>query len=433
LTAAIEFADIEDNGFVIRKDYQFTKYNENLEKEWEKEIDKVYGLQALPNGITVGNKRLGIFFVQQKRNPSFAEIHVTRFDEKGNTVQTTFETDKQHDKVLHSFVNEKGLNLVTCAVKKREKKIIYSLITFATKDLKSSVSMIPLESTEYETENSSSVAIQQYNWTFLKELPDRVVYQKAYFKDIDKSKKKELVLKTVEVSSPGEIANLRTYSFQNREESKFSQARLELDEKTNELYVFGYMSTNVRNQYVDGLYVAKYNYATGNPIFNKQLPFSKIAELANSAEQKEKIHKSFDQIYPVSYFQPGSYFFDEQNHALRLFIFNDAKGIFKDKLSLNSVSFDANGEVTEMEGLAYKNHPIVFSDYRLTPLSVTPLSPRKQAPKTTPMDFINSFSGKSDPNFFFWKMMPRKAQNYDILVSVKERNAEIIAYKISKN
>ena len=41
-------------------------------------------------------------------------------------------------------------------------------------------------------------------------------------------------------------------------------------------------------------------------------------------------------------------------------------------------------------------------------------------------------AGKTDPKFFFWNIIERKEKEYDILISVRESNAEINAYKILK-
>ena len=185
---------------------------------------------------------------------------------------------------------------------------------------------------------------------------------------------------------------------------------------------------------MDGLYLSKYNYVNGNKLFSKQIEFSKIGEkITVSDGQKKSIRKNLGEIYPLDYFPQGSYFFDEQTHSLRLFIFNDASGIFKNKLDLNAVFFDANGEITEVDKTVYQNHVITFEDYRLVPKTVTAFSQKKGSTKNTPLDFINSFSGKTDSDFWFWTIMPRKDQNYDILLSVKESNSEIKAYKLSKN
>ncbi len=432
LTAAFEVADVAGDGFVVRKDYVFTKYNENLEKEWEKEIDKVYGLQAMPKAFMIGKKNMGVFFVQLKRNPSRSEIHITRLDTKGNTLQTELKIENKYDEIVHAYINEEGLNILTVLVRKKEKKAIYTLYTCAAKNLASKIKEIPLPFDTYEVEHSYDIDdVQYYQWSLTKELDTKLILQKTYFKDIEKSKKKEHILQTIELDKKGQVSNLKNYPFAGNEESKFSSARLEYDDQLNQLYVFGHMTTN-SNRYIEGLYVSKYDYTTTRILFGNLIAFKKINELIPSTQNvKEKINLLQSNLFSINAFEKGSYHFDHQNHSLTLYLFEDAKGLLKGQVSLNLVTFDSNGVIQKIDQMKYKNHVLIFNNYQLVPESITKLYTSKDSPKATSLDFIHSFSQKTDPKFFFWNIFPRKDLAYDLLISMKEDNGEIKAYKIS--
>ncbi|HXA00906.1 MAG TPA: hypothetical protein VNW99_02900 [Cytophagaceae bacterium] len=67
---------------------------------------------------------------------------------------------------------------------------------------------LPPESDANELEKTSSLETQ-YLWGNITTLGNKVILEKSYFKDIEGSKMKNLILKTVEVNFDGSIANIK--------------------------------------------------------------------------------------------------------------------------------------------------------------------------------------------------------------------------------
>ncbi|HEX8547775.1 MAG TPA: hypothetical protein VF691_12490, partial [Cytophagaceae bacterium] len=224
---AIEFTEVKNDGFAIRNEYTVTKYNENFEKEWTKEFKKIYGLQSLPQSKSLGSKAEGLYFIMEKKNPSFSEITITRFDQKGEMLQTVFPIEKKYDGVIHYYLNENGLNLITYFLNRKQKKMDYSLISFAPKDLKSTIKALAIESDLYEVDKYT-FADPNLKYVFLEATDGKIILQKSYFKDIPKSKKKEAVIKTIEIGNNGEVSKPVSYSFLAKDDSRFFNPQLVL-------------------------------------------------------------------------------------------------------------------------------------------------------------------------------------------------------------
>lgn len=426
---AIAFTEVKNDGFVIRRGYEFTKYDENGEKQWSNEIKKIYGLQSLPSSLCLGSKTEGVYFIMQNNNPSFSEITITRFDKDGKMLQVVYPVKKQHDGVIHYFLNEKGLNFLTYRFDRKERKMGYSLISFAPSNLAATAKSLPIEFDSYEIENYR-IENSDLRYYFLSADQDKIILQKSYFKDVAKNKKKELIVKTVEIDVQGKVSNPISYPFLAKDDSKFLAPQLVFDKQENSLRIFGYMTINSSNQFIDGVYVYKYEYSTGKNIFSNQIELKQLGQLIDSRDTKNKIHKGFGQIYPVGYFDQQTYQYDNINKNLQLYIFDKAKGFFKNKMTLFATNINSIGEISKIEELVFDHNPLAFPDYISTPISISLLYENAAVEKKTAMGFINSFAQKPGNNLLLWSFFERKEKAYDILISVNESNSKITAYRL---
>jgi hypothetical protein len=421
LISALDFTNIIDDGFLIRKKYVFTKYNESMDKQWEVELEKTYGLSSMPYSKTIGNK-FGIYFLEISDNPvSFNQIHITRFDSKGQIVQTRFTTGKKYDGAVTDFVTKDGYHTLLYKIDQKAKTINYTLVSFSSKDLSFKEKPVSLESDLYEIENSQE---QKLIWGTVIPFGNKIILTKNYFKDIPGSRKKEVVLKTIEMDFNGSLTNSRSYSFEaTSPDTKYEQPKIMLDTIHNELYVIGTMMVD-NITFTNGIYVKKYNYSSGSIIYNKELNFKNFKQYV--PEQAKKQSVDYDQIFPIASYLHLGCFLEMDNRVLRLLVYKYATR------NNTEIRLGQNGELIQAKGLIYKNPYGAFSGYELIPEKINPLyeAPDLSKLKTTPLDFVNSLSNKMDTDLVLCSVFEKKECN--IVVYIREKDGEIKAFKLAK-
>src|SRR6187402_459646 len=85
MVAAAEVTKLKDNGFVIRTDYSFSKYDDNGDKQWTTEVKPFMGLQNQPQDVTIGDKS-GLYFIELKQMNG-TDFFITRLDNQGRILQ----------------------------------------------------------------------------------------------------------------------------------------------------------------------------------------------------------------------------------------------------------------------------------------------------------------------------------------------------------
>lgn len=432
LTPALDFIDVKDGGFIIRNNFKFTKYSDDLVEEWEVEIKKAFGLQALPNSFTKGNKN-AMYYVQVSNSPGFNDIHVTRFDAKGQYIQTQFPVARKYLGITGSFVNRFGLNLILYNFDKKEKKITYTLITLSAADLSIKEKNLLLEHDDYENEKGGNFKLPLYIWGQIDAKEDQIVLIKCYLKEKEDSKAKELIIKTVELSADGSSVSIpKQFTFvpTTDKETRYIAPSVRLDTLNNEFYVYGMMMIEDRLR-VNGFYVHKFDYKTGTSIYRREVPFSLFNQLIPEKDRREAVHASFRDVFPVTSFIHATSYLDMPNQGLRLLLYNDSKGLLKDQLKLTGIRLNKNGDAEMIDEYIYKNNIITFYNFYLSPEKRTVYwQDNNPNYKLAPLDYINSLSGKIDPDYTLFSIFYKK--DYNLVVSIREKDGEIKAVKLEK-
>lgn len=431
LTPSLELTDVKNDGFILRKDYTFTKYNNDLEEQWETKIDKVYGLQSMPYSYTIGDEK-GVYFIQISNNPAkFNQLHITRFDSKGQIVETRFTTNKLFDGISTYFLTKDGLSLLLVKVGKKEKKVNYSLVSFSAKDLSSNIKDIKLETDDYELK----WALQdkgEYLWSDLITTDSKTILIKSYFKDIEGSKLKEMILKTIEMTPSGIISNPKNYTFEPTTiaDTRYYTPTIEFDTLHNELYAFGLMKIESKN-FINGLYVNKFDYKNTSALYRKEFEFSNFTQYIPDNSVRDKIHFTMANVFPISTFIKNTKLLDMEKQELRLLLFNDSKGLLKNQVKMTGVRLGKDGSLNYVEDVLYKNNLGLFNPQYLIPEQYTIhwKSPNYIA-KGLSWDFLNGLTSKMDPNYVVCNIFTKKG--FDIITYVREKDGEIKAFKLEK-
>jgi hypothetical protein len=430
LTSSLDFTDVENGGIMLRNQLKFTMYNEGLAKQWEVEIKKVFGLQAMPYSLTMGTKN-AMYFVQVAQQPSFNNIHITRFDAQGQFIQTMFPIERKYDGIAGSFVNSSGLNMIMYKFNKKEKNIKYTLVTFPPANLVAKEKNLALEHNEYEIEKAGN-DLEAYTWSALAINDNKMVLSKSYLKYKEGSKEKDLVVKTAEMTEDGTVSIPKEFSFVPTalKDTKYIVPAVELDTLHDELYIYGMMMVE-NNSRVNGIYVNKFDYRTGTAVYRREIPFNLFNQLIPEKDRRESIHFSFREIFPVLTFVQSTSYLDVPNQGLRLLLYNDSKGLLKDQLKLTGIRLNKNGDLELIEEYIYKNNIATFNDYYLIPEKRTVYwkdnNPNYQS---GPLDYINSLGAKMDPEYTLCTIFYKK--DYNMVVYVREKDSEIKAIKLEK-
>jgi hypothetical protein len=427
LIPALGFANIKDDGFLIRKKYKFTKYSESLNKQWEAEIKNAYGLQSLPSCKTIGNKN-GIYFIEISNHPAkFNQLHITRFDSSGQMVKTRFTTKDKYDGSAGDFVTEEGCHMLLYKFNKMEKDVSYTLVSFSSKDLSFKEKAVLLDSSPDEFEQSIKYVARVV-------FSDKLILSKFSFEEITNSKKKAWALKTIEMNFNGDIANNKIYPFQpTMADSWYAYPDIKMDTIHNELYIFGMIMDERSIYFINGCYVKKFNYASGNMIYNKEIDYRKFNKEYSPDTTKESLvlfKKS--NVFSNTYFSDAAFDIEMSNQVLRLMLYKYSTGMYLDRVGMTGIRLDKNGDIIQVEVLAYKNNIERYDDYWLIPEKITTIytAPDFSMLKKTPLDFVHSLSTKMDPEFVLCSIFKKK--DFDLVVCIRERDGEIKAFKLAR-
>ncbi|MBY0425096.1 MAG: hypothetical protein K2Q22_05620 [Cytophagales bacterium] len=445
LTPGIEFTNIAGNGFLYRNSYEFFKYNDNLEKEWDTEIKPAYSLQSLPYNVTLGDNN-GIYFIQISDNPAaFNQLSVTKFNSKGQPQEVRFAVKGKYDGKIGEFVNKDGCHLIVYKNDKKDKTITYSLLSFSSTNLTTKEKIISLESTEDEYK---MVDRWDYSglWKLIAKTGNKLILGKSYFSNEKGSKSKNIVAHTAEVDFMGNVSNKKIFTLADPMlvdisntvingdqiffQRTFTLPRINMDTLNNEIYVYG-ISEEEGSRNIHGFEIFKFNYATGRPIVRKEISFDEINKYLGD---KSKINpKDFNKnsLYPFHDLIKSNFIVDERNQGLRISFYPNYKGMNTEKVTMIRTRLDKMGNLVQIDECFYKNHVNSFYGYDIVPeTKTTVLKDPNSDYKLIPIDFIHSLSGKIDKEYTLFSTFYKK--DFDIVVYIREKDGEMKAFKLSK-
>lgn len=428
LTPALEITNIDDNGFLLRNEYSFTKYNDNLEQEWETKIEKIYGLQCLPQSYTIGNNK-GIYFIQISNNPlNFNQLHITRFDNNGKSIETRFNTNKLYDGVSAYFINNDGLFVIMYKILKDEQKINYFLLRFSQKDLSTNIKDINLEYDEYEGSNVSYEK-KEFIWKYLTKKGNKIILFKKYIKKNKGAENNEFIIKTIEINFNGEISNLKKIDLKPLTSSfdkSYYTPTIEFDTIHDEIYLIGVFNIK-RDKHTSGLYLYKYNYTENTPIFKKEYEYDNLSSIIPDNSLVEKTCKAI-KLNSIT-FDNNTKLLDMEKQELRLYLFYQLNGRYQNKML--GLRFSKNGDLNYIDNFNYSTYLSYFDPQYLVPKEYNFYwKSSDYYYKSSPFDFITSLTGKMDSKFVICNIFTKK--DFNIVTYTNDKKGEIKAFKLEK-
>jgi hypothetical protein len=432
LTPIFEFGDLNEDGFIYRDKFHFTKYTNDFEKVWESDIEKSYSLQAMATGQVAGNN-FGTYFYECATNPgSFNHATITKFSATGKTDQTKFVNNKRFTNFLDVVVNSKGFNFIAYKFDSKEKTIKYYLITFSHSNLAEKVTELNLPVDEYEVKNYNYEMPLRYLWVPVKTENDRIIFAKAYTKKPEGSKEvKELVISIADYA-PDKKVEIKNFQFANNKAftAKFVAPSVTVDLKNNSLFLQGLMSTSSTN-IMDALYSYKYDLTSTKVLYSKEIPLTEIStKMGWNDKFKERIGEASLLTYAQSLSLEGV--LDPQNKLITLWMDGGASGLSRNKAWFYGVSLDENGTIVKIEEFFYSPNPALFVRHELVPNQYAVLY--KDKSKTfvpTPIEYIwKQAKEGGDAENILWSVFDR--ENSATIISINDKNSEIRSYKITK-
>ncbi len=407
-----------DNGFTIRTDFHMRRYDDNFNLVWETDLKKNFTLQSQPGNIT-RNSLNNSYFMEYAVS---GDISINKVNEKGQLSQCEIKDGKGSpiifDNEIYLFQNK--------AVKK-EKRYSYDIAQIDYTKCATSSKEITLKTNEYEYENSNK---KNTYWSVLPgQINGRSILFKKYFKDIEGSKKKELIIETAEIDSKAQVSNYFKWSFDakfSEEDQKFMIPALAFDKVNNELYIFGYMSVNRQN--LNGLYLLKYNYVSHALLYSKDYGFDDIFK-STTKNTHFSIPKSVGTVVPIG---PSSsdYYLNTKDKLLTLQIITNYIGT---ATTYYEVKFDANGDHVQTDVVEYRTYNFNYPNgLKSLPVFHETLMKDTTRPnfvkaKATAQDYIISKSEKSKAEIYTF---PINRDSYSIVIFYDEVKGEFSAVKI---
>jgi len=434
LVGKFEVTKLKNNGSIIRLGNTFTKYDENMNKEWSTEYPFPITGSALPSNISLGDES-GFYFIMEREYSKPEGFYVTKFDNAtGKYIQQKYAIAVSNQ-IVASYLTSTGLNIINFQYDKNEDKITYKLISFS-KTLGVTEKVLDLKTDTFEKENFYGKPV--YAWRQIKILEDKVILKKDYYKKEKEEKNEQgrYIIKTAEVDFSGNVSNEKNIVSDMKGNRK--SPTIEISDDGKVLYSFGYL--NIKNNiYADGLYIHKIDYKTSEYIFKKEIDFTNVV---NSIEI-EKSPMNANEMYPVFNFIEGSYEFNNNNGELNFMLRkSQASGI--SNMSVYSLNVDSTGAVTSLYDIKYPANIIMIKRYHyvvgqyvstadnggffFNPISVKKLYSSTRSTVVSPLEYIYEHADENATVNNFWCV--RKADNGYLILKISDTTSEIIGYKL---
>lgn len=429
-----EVTKLKNSGSIIRLGNTFTKYDENMDKQWSIEYTFPKTDASLPTDISLGDES-GFYFIMEEQYNSAEGFFVTKFDNAtGKYIQQKYVTGV-YSKIVASYITSTGLNIVNFQYDKKTDKITYKLISFSN-TLGVTEKVLDLKTDTFEKENFYGNPV--YTWKQLKTLEDKVILKKVYYKKEkeQKSDQARYIIKTVELDFSGNLSNEKIILSDVTANRRFPAIEISDDGKV--LYSFGYL--NIKNNvYADGLYIYKIDYNTSEYLYKKEIDFTNVV---NSIEI-EKSPINANEMYPVLNFIEGSYEFNNNNGELN-FMLRKSQASGLSNMSVYSLNIDSTGTVTSLYDVKYPANIIMIKRYHyvagqyvstadnggffFNPISVKKLYSSSRSTAVSPLEYIYEHADANATVNNFWCV--RKADNGYLILKISDLTSEIIGYKL---
>lgn len=273
LPPRIEMVEGPD-GIIVRGDFHMAKYDFDGRKKWEVAMDKEFGLQALPLMRIVTDEVSTYIIELQTQLESSERVRITHISADGVKKEYTFLSD------LNKFVVDPKANpqVVTPYLLKGELRILAESEHIGDGDKKPPYR---LYSMDLKSGKLLSKDIElpvdkddEHSWHMAGRSGDNVILTKSYVKKT--KKQKDAVTQVLEMDPDGRVVNHRTLDFHPSEviDREFVVPSLFWNAEEKSIVAVGLMEID-KNK-LNGLYLIKYDFATGKPVYRQEYSFDKI-------------------------------------------------------------------------------------------------------------------------------------------------------------
>jgi len=182
---------------------------------------------------------------------------------------------------------------------------------------------------------------------------------------------------------------------------------------------------------LSGFNVLKYDYNNKNLIYKKEISFDLINK---HLDDKSQINPRDFHKYNLAQFHDfikSNNILDMENQGLRLSFLPNYGAWNGIKVTMLRTRINKSGDLVQIDKFFYKNNINQFLGYDLIPeKSIEVLKDNDSNYKQVPLDFINSFQGKNDPDLTVFKTFYKR--DFNIVIFAREKDGEIKAFKLEK-
>lgn len=392
-----------DNGVIIKVDYDAYQFDLEGKKVWQIKLPDVFNLNDMPNQEIICGDGFTYFWESNNNPIKKFKASVIQVDPKGNKYENVYELDLK-DKPYDLFVMDGNLCVQSSSLNKKNESIENVLHIINRTNQTVSTKKIELPFNAYEFQKAKGDKGNHY-WNLLTVQGKDAIFYKAYFKDIEGTKKKKMVIQLLEMDGLGVVKNIKEILFEPEftEDRKFYAPTIVFNPKSNSLIVLGYLEID-KNK-VNGLYLLRYDYATVTLLDKKEFPFSVLLK----PEIKTSI-KTHYQI-PSNPITAGTFSISEDDYSLDLTNDFISLRIITD-YDLNSssffdVKFDKYGDhiqtgVSEFPGMVGYLRNIIMQPTKYETVWTDKVRQNVANAKSGSWNYINSLAKGEKDKTIFW-------------------------------
>lgn len=405
-----------DNGIVIVAGDELYKYNADYQQTLKADLTKLWKFSWLNayTSVESDDKATYVLEIKKKSKEKASVIHITP---DGKAKQQSYEIDINDNMDFVSFIANGKLCVLGKNIDKSTGKVVYKYYYINPADDKLTSKTLNLPADNYEFEQIKKDQAGNYFWQHLGNRGDKAILVKAYFKKKPGTKKYSFVCSLTEVDMEGNISEPKSISFEPKlagDDREFVEPRIAFNNADGGVYFVGYMEIDSRK--INGLYLLKYDYTTGQLIYNKEFAFNDLMkpDVKKNAGVHYSIPENVNQYYPLQ-IRKEDVFLDNVNNFVNLRIITDY-GF--NNTTFFEVTFDKYGDHIRTGVSQFPAFINFYRNYLLNPSGYQSVWTDKSRPHVT--------AAKPEPlQYIFKQPAEKKSDFYWVPVSSPKGNSVI--------
>ena len=411
------------DGVIVRGDFHIGKYDFEGRKKWEVSIEKEFGLQAQPY-MKILTDEVSTYIIELQTQLEGSErVRITHISADGVKKEHVFLSDlnkfvidpKTNPMVVVPFLFKGELRILAESkdIADSDKKPSYRLYTM---DLKSS----KLVSKDIELPVDKD---DEHSWGIAGRSGDNLILTKSYVKKT--KKQKDAVTQVLEMDPDGKVVNHRTLDFHPSEvvDREFVVPSLFWNAEDKTIIAAGMMEID-KNK-LNGLYLIKYDLATGKPLYREEHSFDKILkpEIKTNVKSHYSIPEQISNTYSLRLSESDVLITPKAN----TFEVRIITGFNSSHMDFFQVKFDSKGQHIQTGIVQYGAALMYYRNVVPQPEEYQLIWKDNQAMSPSPWDAMNKLvsTENNERNYFVPLTKANKLVKYDqktgafSLVSVK--------------